>query len=194
MRISQAFKKLATNHLVGYDHTFDEWVDTRIRCILESSGRWISERVGFNARRVLLTDAAVTPDYYVVKIGDDSVDHIIYSEQRNVLHNKSYLFDYTLLDKTNDAQLVTISTVPSASGMGGEKTETLSASFPVHMVRFASTNSEEQDHVQFSRLYAFAPGNKVITEDRELAIDGDRYTITEAVKELLCVRLALVRR
>ena len=194
MRVVQAFRKLSKNKLLGYDSGTAAFKDTLNPCILESSGRWISERVGFNARRVLLTESPVYPAYGVVKVGDDLVEHILYSEQRNILHNTSYLYDYTLLDKTNDAQSVTISTVPSASGMGGTKSETLSELFPVHMVRFASTSSEEQDHVQFSRLYAFAPGSEAITEDMELLVAGDRYIITEAVPELLCMRLSITRR
>lgn len=194
MRMVQTFRKLAKNKLMGYDSGTDTFLDTLNPCIFEASGRWISERVGFNARRVLLVEKPVYPTYDVVKIGDDTVEHILYSEQRNVLRDSSYLYDYTLLDKTNDAQAVTITTVPAASGMGGTKSEALSPNFPVHMVRFASTRSEEQEFVEFSRLYAFAPGSKAITEDMELVVDGDRYIITEAVKELLCLRLSVTRR
>lgn len=190
----QTFRKLAKNKLMGYDSGTDTFLDSLNPCIFESSGRWISERVGFNARRVLLTERPVYPTYDVVRVGDDDVDHILYSEQRNVLRDTSYLYDYTLLDKTNDAQSVTITTVPAASGMGGDATETLSTPFPIHMVRYAATGSEEQAHVDFSRLYAFAPGSLVITEDMELEVGGERYVITEAVKELLCLRLSVTRR
>ena len=110
------------------------------------------------------------------------------------MRDTSYLYDYTLLDKTNAGQTVTISTGGTASGMGGEKAEAFSDPFPIHMVRFASTSSEEQDHVQFSRLYAFAPGSTVVSEDMELEVEGDRYIITEAVPELLCMRLSVTRR
>lgn len=194
MRMVQTFRKLAKNKLMGYDSGTDTFLDSLNPCIFESSGRWISERVGFNARRVLLTENAVYPTYDVVKIGDDDVEHILYSEQRNVLRNTPYLYDYTLLDRTNGAQTVTLTTVPAASGMGGTISEALSAEFPIHMVRFAATSSEEQDHVDFSRLYAFAPGSMDITEDMELEVDGERYVITEAVKELLCLRLSVTRR
>ena len=195
MRMVQTFRKLARNRLMGYDAGTDTFVDALNPCIFESSGRWISERVGFNARRVLLVENPVYPTYDIVKIGDDTVEHILYSEQRNVLRNSAYLYDYTLLDKTNEAQAVTLTTVPSASGMGGTLTESLSAAFPIHMVRFAATSSSEQDHVDFSRLYAFAPGSLTIDEDMELEVDGgDRYVITEAVEELLCIRLSVTRR
>jgi len=194
MKMVQAFRKLSKNRLMGYVSGTDTFVDTLNPCIFESSGRWISERVGFNARRVLLTENPVYPAYDVVRIGDDDVDHILYSEQRNVLRDTSYLHDYTLLDKTNDAVAVTLTTVPAASGMGGAITETLSTTFPIHMVRYAATGSSEQDHVDFSRLYAFAPGSLVIDEDMELEVDGDRYVITESVKELLCLRLSVTRR
>lgn len=194
MRMVQAFRKLSKNRLLGYDKDTSTFLDALNPCIFESSGRWISERVGFNARRVLLTEHPVAPTYDVVKIGVDSVEHILYSEQRNILRDTSYLYDYTLLDKTNAGQTVTISTGGTASGMGGAKAEALSDPFPIHMVRFASTSSEEQDHVQFSRLYAFAPGSTVVSEDMELEVEGDRYIITEAVPELLCMRLSVTRR
>lgn len=194
MKFVQAFRKLARNNLKGFDPGTSAFVDANIKCIFESSGRWISERVGFNARRVLLTEMPIYPTYDVVRIGDDTVDHILYSEQRNVSRDAPYMYDYTVLDKTNDCQSVTTTTGATASGMGGTKTETLSAAFPVHMVRFAATSSEEADHVDFSRLYAFAPGSIVVNEDMELEIDGDRYIVSEAVKELLCLRLSVTRR
>ena len=194
MRIVQALRKLASNVLWGYNTTTQEFEDLLNPALLEISGHWISERVGFNARRVLLVERPIYPNYTVVRIGDDDVEHILYSEQRNVYRDSAIYYDYTVLDKTDTAQAVTITTTATASGMGGDKTETLSTPFPVHMVRFAATRSEEQEFVEFSRLYAFAPGNEVITEDMELAIDGDRYIITEAVKELLCLRLSITRR
>jgi len=195
VRVVQAFRKLAKNNLLVYSQTDSAFIDVNTKALLESSGRWISERVGFNARRVLLTEKEISPQYRVVKIGSDTVEHILYSEQRNVLYGASYLFDYTLLDKTHSAQTVSFSLVPSASGMGGVKTEVLSAEiFPVHMVRFASTKSEEVDHVEYSRLYAFAPNNISINDDMELQIGGERYLINESEPELLCIRLALTKR
>lgn len=192
MKLVQAHRKLATNELWGFDLTTRAFINTDNPALLESSGRWISERVSFNSRRVLLVERPITQE--VIRIGDDAVEHILYSEQRNISRGSAYLYDYTILDKTDSAQSVTIATSTTASGMGGAKTETLSEPFPVHMVRFASTSSEEQDHTQFSRLYAFAPGSLTITEDMELEVDGDRYIITESVKELLCTRLSVTRR
>ena len=194
MKLVQAFRKLSKNRLLGFDTGTGTWIDALNPCILESSGRWISERVGFNARRVLLTEFPVHPKYNLVKVGDDSVEHILYSEQRNLSRNSPYLYDYTLLDKTDEAKTVTITTTSTASGMGGTKTETLSASFPVHMIRFASTGSEVADHTAFSRLFAFAAGTEDVNEDMELEINGDRFTINEVVEELLCLRLSLTKR
>lgn len=192
MRLVQAHRKLATNDLLGYSLATKEFVNTENPSLLEVSGHWVSERVSFNARRVLIVERVISQR--VVRLGVDTLNHILYSEQKNIRRNQVIYYDYTILDQTDEAKTVTITTVPSASGMGGVKTETLSDPFPVHMVRYAATSSEEAEHVKMSRMYAFAPGNLTITEDQELVIGGDRFVITESVKELLCVRLSLVRR
>jgi len=193
MKLIQALRKLGKSSLKGFDTATLTWVEIDTVALLESDQRWISERVGFNARRVLLTEKTINP-YRVLKVADDDIRRIVYSEQRAVHATSAFLYDYTVLDETHEARLVTIATVPAASGMGGEKTETLSDPFPVHMVRFAGTKSEEQDHVDFSKLYAFAPGNLIITEDEELSIGSDRYVITEAGEELLTTRLSVTKR
>lgn len=193
MRLVQALRKLGNSTLLGYNFTTLTWDNIETKALFESDQRWISERVGFNARRVLLTENTLDP-YRVLKISLDDIQHIVYSEQRAIGKGVAFLYDYTLLDKTNEAQTVTITTTPSASGMETTAVETLSTAFPIHMVRYAAATSEEQEHVDFSRLYAFAPGSLTITEDMELAVDGERYVITEAVKELLCLRLSVTKR
>jgi len=193
VRLIQALRKLGKSTLVGFNTTTSLWGNIETKALLESDQRWISERVGFNARRVLLTEHSLDP-YRVIKISNDDIKHIIYSEQRAIGRGAAFLYDYTILDETDEAQSVTFTMADTASGMGGDKTETLSDAFPVHMVRYASTSSEEQDHVQFSRLYAFLPGDITVTEDQELSIGPDRYIITEAVTELLCLRLSLTKR
>ena len=194
MKLSKVIKKLANIDLWGFDPINQKYVDLKNRALLEVSGHWVSERVSFNSRRVLLTPEKIGSEYKALRFGTSPKTHIMYSEQENFQTNDVFLYDYTVLDETDEAQTVTITTVPASSGMGGDKTETLSDPFPVHMVRFASTSSREVDHIEFSRLYAFAPGNITINEDQELLIGSDRYIITEAVPELLTLRLSITKR
>lgn len=194
MRLVQALRKLGKVQVTGFDVTDKTWDIVLTRALLESSQRWISERVGFNARRVLLTTATLDP-YRVIKISDDDVQHILYSEQRNVRGKAAFLYDYTLLDKTNEMQVVTFTTTPSASGMETSVVETLSDPFPVHLVRYAKADSNEVDSLDYTRSYCFAPGDIPVDPDNELlSSTGDRYLIEEAEPELLTTRLMLVKR
>lgn len=192
MRLVQAFRKLATNTLWGYDLTSATYVDTENPALLESTQRWISERVGFNARRVLLCEKKITQR--AVKVGDDTLEHILYSEQKNIRADQTFLYDYTILDKTHQAQTVSFTATQSASGLAGDTTEDLSAPYPVHMIRYAGTNSKEAESQLYSRLYAFAPGNIQVDTDQELLIAGERYIVEEAFTELLTTRLMVTRR
>lgn len=194
MRLTQALGKLGKCTVHGYDLATQTWKVVPTKAILESSQRWISERVGFNARRVLLTSEPVLP-YYVVKISDDDIEHILYSEQRNIQKGKSFVYDYTLLDKTHGAQIVTFTTTQLASGMQGELVEELStAVHPLHLVRYAKSDSVANDAIDYSRSYGFIAGNVPITTDNELLVGTDRYLIEEAEAELLTTRLMLIKR
>ncbi len=194
MRLKQALGKLGKCTVHGYNLSTQKWDVIPMKAILESSQRWISERVGFNARRVLLTSLPVLP-YHVVKISDDDVEHILYSEQRNIQGGSSFVYDYTLLDKTHGAQIVSFTTTPTASGMEGEAVEEIStATHPLHLVRYAKADSVVNDAIDYSRSYGFIAGNVPLTVDNELKVGGDRYVIEEAEAELLTTRLMLVKR
>ena len=192
MKMSQTIAKLARTTGVGWNPALLIFENLPSKLLLETSGRWISERVSFNSRRVMLMATPIS--YFVIKIEQDTLRHILYSEQKNINRGEIYLYDYTILDETDSAQTVTITTTPAASGMGTSKVETLSTEFPIHMVRFGAGRSEALDHQEFTRLYAFIPGDTTANDDMELDISGTRYTITESVTELLCIRLSLTER
>ena len=194
MRLAQAFRKLSKSSLLGRNPNTGAWESITFDALLESDQRWISERVGFNARRVLLTEFAIPP-YRVIKVAEDDIERILYSEQRAVSKGTAFLYDYTLLDQTNTMQLVTFTTTNSASGMPGEVSESLSIAFPVHLVRYAKADSNEVDSIDYTRSYCFAPGDIPIDPDNELlSSTGDRYLIEEAEPELLTTRLMLIKR
>ena len=194
MRLKQALGKLGKATIHGYNITTNKWDVVPMKAILESSQRWISERVGFNARRVLLTSLPVLP-YHVVKISDDDVEHILYSEQRNIQGSTSFVYDYTLLDKTHGAQIVSFTTTTLASGQEGDVVEELTtAVHPLHLVRYGKSDSVVNEAVDYSRSYGFIAGNVSISPDNELQVGTDRYIIEEAEAELLTTRLMLVKR
>ena len=194
MRLKQALGKLGKARIFGYDKDTGGWDLIETKALLESSQRWISERVGFNARRVLLTQDCLDP-YRVVKISDDTVEHILYSEQRNIQQATSFVYDYTLLDKTHGAQIVTFETTKVASGADAALVEVLDPVIhAVHLVRYAKADSSANEAIDYSRSYGFIAGNVQITTDNELQIGTSRYLIEEAEPELLTTRLMLIKR
>ena len=193
MRLVQALRKLGKVQVHGYNIATASWDTLTGKALLESSQRWISERVGFNARRVLLTDFSLGA-YRTVKISEDDVEHILYSEQRNIQGSTAFLYDYTVLDKTDEVVTVTFQETQTASGQAGDVVEILSDPFPIHRVRYAKADSEVMDHQVYSRSYAFAPNNIAINTSQELQVGTDRFIIEEADDELLTTRLMITKR
>ena len=193
MRLSQPLKKLGKARLTGYHPTNLTWDALPPKALLESDQRGISESVSFNSRRVLLTDASLDP-YRIITISDDPLQHILYSEQRAIKGAGAFVYDYNLLDATDQAVLISFVTSQAASGLQRDSVATPSSSFPVHMSRISSTSSEEVEHMRFTKLFALLPSYLNPTTDMELQIGVDNYVITEVVVELLTKRLILTRR
>lgn len=194
MRLVQPFRKLSTNKLLGLNPTTLVYDTVLTTALFESDQRWISERVAFNARRVLLTEDPIPDPYRVLKVGDDDIEHILYSEQRAVHRNEAFLYDYTVMDVTNTVDLIQFDETASASGVGGSVVETVVGSYPIHLVRFGGASSEMAEHVDFSRSFAFGPSYMPATTDMELDFAGERYSIEEVEPELLAIRMGVIKR
>jgi len=194
MRIQQALRKLRSNKVLGLNPTTGLYEDTLNPGVLEVSGHWISERVSFNSRRVLLVEQPLSPTYSVLKLGDEPERHILYSGQKNIYHDTAAYYDYTLLDETDEASIIRQVTTISASGIQGSTVETTVDTLPVHLVRFGQTPSDEADFIFFSRQYAFLPAFADITTADELQVGTDRFTIQDIAQELLTMRITMVKR
>ena len=195
MKLDQPFKKLAKSSVTGYDLSQNKFVTLpNQRVLLESDQRWISERQSFNSRRVLLTDKTLMP-YYVIKVAEDDLERITYSEQRAIGADKAFLYDYTLLDKTHGAQIVTFETTNNAAGVPSIVNEVIDPIIhAVHLTRYAKADSAVNDAIDYTRSYGFIAGNVPISPDNELLIDGTRYLIEESEAELLTTRIMLIKR
>lgn len=193
MRINAAHQKLAKNKLYGFNVNTEQWDNIECKALLESSQRWVSSRLSFMTRRVLLTDKPLLP-YKSIKIDDSNHINILYSEQPNQRGRGTFLYDYTTIDATHEARTVTFNTTKSLSGMEASVVEVLSGPFPIHMGRYAGTNSQVTDNHLYSRIAAYIPDDVLISTDNELVVGGDRYIVEEAFPELHTTVLMLTKR
>jgi hypothetical protein len=193
MRIAQAHLKLANNSIEGFNNLTALYEALTSPVVFEVSGRWISERVSFNSRRVMLARESLLA-YSVLRIGGQPDRFILYSEQKNILNDSIFTYDYTVLDETDQADVMHQVTTTSASGLEGATVDTVLETLPIHLVRFGQTGSEEADFIHFSRQYAFVPNYSTVTTSHELRVGSDRYVIQEVSDELLCKRVTMIKR
>lgn len=194
MKLVQAVRKLRTNAISGFNLTTDVYDLFDFQVILETSQRWISERPSFSSRRVMLSEDKVPDGYRVLLIGDNDIPYIIYSEQKNVHLDKSFIYDYTLLDQTDIAEVIEMQGVAAASGQLTNTVEAVLYTTPIHLSRFGSTESKEHADADFSRMVAFIPDNRDIDTDNEIKVGTTYYQVDEVVKELYCTRIHLLKR
>jgi hypothetical protein len=176
----------------------DVYEDLGFKCILETTARRVSERPFFLSRRVILSEHRIPVVNRVVKIGDNDVPYIIYSEQRNVWKGQTFVWEYTGMDETQVAEVVELQGGVAASGQQIDTVPITLYSMPIHMFRNTSTESAVHDDADFSKAVALVPGNVPLNTDMELQITTNghtnSYTIQEVVPELFSQRLSLIER
>jgi len=194
MKLVQAVRKLRTNSILGWNTTTELFDDLGFLVILETSQRWISENPRFSSSRVILSEDKIPEEYRLLMVGDNNIPYIIYSEQKNIRKDKSFVYDYTVLDQTDIAEVIEIEGVQAASGQIIDTVETILNTTPVHMARFGSTGSNKHDDADFTRLTAFLPLNIPVDTDNELKVGSEYFQIDEVNKDLYATRLQLIKR
>lgn len=189
MKLQRAALKLAKNTLQGYNHLTSTWVTLPFKCQFANSGRWIGRSEDFYNRRVLLTPEPVPETYQVIRIGSESAEYLLFGNaphgQANISHNVAYMFEYNALNvEVEYAQLIELTSTPSASGISGIKTETVLGSFPVAVSRYASLSNTVAKNVTQSRCDVYIPTYAGAKTEHTLRLAGESYDIVESYLEL----------
>jgi len=195
MWFHQAAGKLSKDSAEVFNPTSALWEPLPFKVLLSESGRWVGRTESFANRRVLLSPEKISEDIQVLRLTTDNVEFLLYSEQPNIAKNKSYLFDYTIMNvESGYAELFELVDTPMASGMSGRKVENSLGLFPIATDRFAGQAGSIVRDMNQSRLNLFLPTYCDAKREHFLRWNGYYYDIKEVYPELRLLHLIVTQR
>jgi hypothetical protein len=195
MWFHQAAGKLSKDNAEVYNNTSGLWEPLGFKVLLSESGRWVGRTESFANRRVLLSPQKIDDSIQVLRLTTDNVEFLLYSEQPNIAKNKSYLFDYTIMNvEVGYAELFELVDTPMASGLSGRKVENSLGLFPIATDRFAGQAGSVVRDMNQSRLNCFIPLYCNAKREHFLRWQGYDYDIKEVYPELRILHLIVTQR
>jgi len=193
VKLSQANSYFNSVHLEGWDGA--AWVaDVALGNFL-SFDRFITERTFGQKKRMFETGGgAVIPDAYRVVRTPDANRYLVEALNVDIRDDVTYGRTYLLRECGSQADIIGFTKAASASGIGGDITESVLATVFCDVERITAENSREFDSVRFSSHVITMPGGTALTTDNQLDLDdGHRYEVMEVNAALLTVSVRAVK-
>jgi hypothetical protein len=185
MEFSQAAGYFNTVPLDGWNGS--AWVSNIAYGDLMTYDRFLGPRTFGHLQRMFYMqgDGAAVHPYEVVRNPAGEI-YIVASYNHDFCGREAYATSFLLQQALYTAQIITYTTVPAPSGIGGTKVESLSDPYYCHMERYTSTTSSEVDVVRYGTFIFTFPKSALaaLSEDKELRVDGVDYELNEVHRVL----------
>jgi hypothetical protein len=192
----QAAGKLSRNTIEVFNPTNSLWESIAFKVQLPTSGRWIGRNKDFFSRRYMLSPEELPSAVRVIRFtSEPATEFLVYGIQQNIEADRSYLFEYTLLNiEPGYANIIELVAQPVASGTSGKKLEQSKGLFPIATDRYASANSTLAKDMVQSRVNLFLPTYAALKRQDVIRWAGLEYDVKEVFPELLLTRAEVVQR
>ena len=195
MWFHQAAGKMCKDSAEIFNQLTSLWEPLPFKVQLTESGRWIARTESFSNKRVMLTPQRLPLGTQVIRLVEGIGEFLVYAEQPNIAKDKSYMFDYTILNaEVGYADLIGLVPTVKASGVSGEKVETVLGSYPIATDRFAGATSVLARDMNQSRVNCFMPSFASPSREHLLRWDGLEFDIKEVYPEFGLSHLITVQR
>lgn len=185
MNLNQVPKKFSSVTVDGWDGS--TWTLGVGIVSIEVYSRFITERTFGVVKRIMISAEAIDPTYTLFRTTDGTT-YLRSSLSLDMRNDVIYNYVYLVHIPNAEAEIVSFTTTPSASGMGSNTAEVKSPVVPCYQERLSSQNAAVVDGVLYTRVRILFPKGTVITSTNEVEISGVRYTVDEVDDELELVR------
>ena len=184
MNLNRPVQKFAKTPVDGWN--VSGWTNNIGKGAIEVYSRFITERTFGAVKRILLCAEPLPNEFTTIRIPDGTRYLLSYLD-KDIAESTIYNYVYLLQEVSADARVITSSYSETASGMGGDETETPSVDIPCYLERYSGTASKAADSLVYSRVRFLLPRGTVVDTDDELEIGTKRYIINEVDNELSLV-------
>lgn len=152
--------------------------------------RFITERSFGQKKRIFQTNSrGPIPDEYTVVRTPDGRAYLVTAHNADIggIEAQTYNNIYLLQEAPHTADIITFTTVPTASGLGGQAVRVVDATVHCDMDRYGGARSSEFDTVTYTTSLVVFPEGTPINTDNELTISGINYDVLEVWTSLKTV-------
>lgn len=169
MRLSRALEKFANTPILYWDPIGYEWLDSGLRCRLQSYDRFISERTFGQKKRILtLADRVTIPDEQnIVRLGDSEVVFMVESYNEDISGEEVYGSYYQIHESPFQIQVCKRATTAARSGARLDAGELVLAETWADIERFSTGDSREFSNTDYTTF--------TLTLPRGTPLDTDSY-------------------
>jgi hypothetical protein len=185
MELSQAAGYFNTVPLDGWNGS--SWVNDVAVGDFLTYDRFLGPRTFGHLQRMYHVEGDGTDlhPYEVVRSPGGQI-YIVASYNHDFRGSTAYATSFLLQQALYIGDVITYTTTPAPSGIGGTKTPVIAGTFFCHMERFTSENSSELDTVRYGTFIFTLPraALAVLSVDAEMRIDGIDYELKEVHRVL----------
>lgn len=185
MELSQAAGYFNSVPLDGWDGS--SWVSKVAYGDFLTYDRFLGPRTFGHLQRMfhIKGDGAEVHPYEVVRTPNGKI-YIVSSYNYDFRGDEAYATSFLLQEAHYTSQIVTHTTTPAPSGIGGALIETLSDPYFCHMERYNSERSGEVDVVRYGTFVFTFPLSalSVLSVDKEIRLGGADYELKEVHRVL----------
>ena len=143
--------------------------------------RFITDRTFGIKKRMLLTPASgmFDPDTYPVVRTFDGKQWMVISKNNDIKEGEAYAASYLMMVAGYDAEIIEFQTEELASGQQGNVVEVVVGTTVCDVEQYGVRRSRDLTDVVYGSYEITLPGGITVSDDNEIRIGQDQYTVNE---------------